>query len=324
MNYRKLGKTDLTLSEITFGPMRFETEEKNGKNALDQAIDLGVNTIHSSYEYKTIDLLGSCLKEHPKRHELNHIIKVSTPEFDQPKFDKQLFRKRIEDALRTLHTDRIDVVQHLQRGVSQKAVFHKEGNAKRITMFPEVLEEMLDIFDDMKKEGKVGYLASFPMTTEYGAVAINSKKFDALVGYYNAIETDFEQFFPALEEEKMGFIAIRPLLRGLLTDRRANRKDLPADDTFKGADWDDAYDLLSKINSFLQEMDMSLEAFAIKFCLADPRVTTLVMGLNNPTQVDVAVQQADGNYLDDEVVRQVINTINRHKKERKTWSPFNK
>ncbi len=55
MHYRRFGNTDLEVSEICFGPMRFSAKSpgedivsQEGQRALEHAIDRGVNFIHSS------------------------------------------------------------------------------------------------------------------------------------------------------------------------------------------------------------------------------------------------------------------------------------
>ena len=56
------------------------------------------------------------LRDHPRRHDLKHVIKVPVPDWDDGgRFDKAKFRMRIEEALRDLHTDCIHIVQHLHR-----------------------------------------------------------------------------------------------------------------------------------------------------------------------------------------------------------------
>jgi len=78
MRYRKYGNTELKVSEMCFGTMRYASKEgipdetsKAGKRALEEALEQGVNCIHSSYEYGTRWLTGDVLKNHPKRHELH-------------------------------------------------------------------------------------------------------------------------------------------------------------------------------------------------------------------------------------------------------------
>jgi aryl-alcohol dehydrogenase-like predicted oxidoreductase len=77
------------------------------------------------------------------------------------------------------------------------------------------LEELLDIFNQLKQEGKAGFLASFPYTTGYAKEVIKSAKFDALAAYYNPIEVEMVDLFPDLQQQGMSLLAIRPLLAGL-------------------------------------------------------------------------------------------------------------
>jgi aryl-alcohol dehydrogenase-like predicted oxidoreductase len=170
---------------------------KRRSECIRSGVDLGINVVHSSYEYKTIEQLGICLGKHPKRHELTHIIKVNSPDHGEARFDKHLFRNRIEEALITLHTDRIDVVQHLQRGISSEIAYHIEGDERR---------------------------------NSYAKEAIKSAEFDALAAYYNPIEVEMADLFPDLQQQGMSLLAIRPLLAGLLTDRRADRSAIPDND----------------------------------------------------------------------------------------------
>ncbi len=66
---------------------------QTGKKALERALERGVNFIHSSYEYGTRWAIGDVLENHPKRHELHHIIKVPIPDFkDGDPFDPVKFR----------------------------------------------------------------------------------------------------------------------------------------------------------------------------------------------------------------------------------------
>ncbi|GAE94500.1 oxidoreductase [Gracilibacillus boraciitolerans JCM 21714] len=210
----------------------------------------------------------------------------------------------------------------MHRTVSKDIVYHKEGNPERLAGFSEVTEELLETFEQLKQEGKVKYLASFPMTTAYAKKVVNSGKYQALAGYYNPIETEMASLFPEMKQQGMGYIAIRPLLAGLLTDKRANRDQLPEDSSLRDHSWDDAYQLFDKVKEVVPASEISWESFAIKFCLADPTVTTTVMGLNNPAQVEAAVKAANGVYPDAELVQQVWNTIAKHRKERNTWPPY--
>ena len=297
MNKRKFGNTDLEVSEICFGPMRFSAREPGsdeksnaGKRALERALERGLNFIHSSYEYGTRWAVGQVLKDHPKRHDLHHIIKVPVPDSaDNGKFDPSKFRLRVEEALRDLHTDRIDVLQHLQRA-------KPNDDDLRIPNIPSVQEPMIETFAKLKEEGKVGYLTTFPYTPGFGGEALKTGAFSGMVAYYNLIEMEMAEFFPDLESQEQGFFCIRPFMAGLLTDRRADRSRLPEGDRFQDDRWTPAYERLDLLRSHFGDAVESWTQFAVKFALCHPVVTSLIVGLNSPEQVDQVLDAADGAY----------------------------
>lgn len=297
MKTRKFGNTNLEVSEICFGPMRFSAKEsgsdeksKAGKQALERALERGLNFIHSSYEYGTRWAVGDVLKNHPKRHELHHIIKVPVPDFDDnKKFNPSKFRLRVEEALRDLHTDRIDILQHLQR--AKPNLDHV-----RIPSIPLVQEPMLETFGKLKEEGKVGHLTTFPYTPSFGRKALETGSFSGLVAYYNLIEMEMAEFFSDLESKNQGFLCIRPFMGGLITDNRVFRNRLPNGDRYRDIKWATAYERLDILKSHFGDAIESWTQFAIKFCLCHPIVTSLIVGLNSTQQVDRVFDAADGDY----------------------------
>jgi aryl-alcohol dehydrogenase-like predicted oxidoreductase len=279
--------------------MRFSAKEEGdddmsqtGRSALEHAIDRGVNFIHSSFEYKTRWSMSRVLKNHPKRHDLHHIIKVPDPDFDDGgKFDADKFRLRVEEALRDLHTDRIDVLQHLQRA-------RPNDDDLRIPDIAATNEAMLECFGQLKEEGKVGYLTTFPYTAGFAAEVIGDDTFSGMVAYYNPIEMEMAEFFPQMEAKGQGFFCIRPFMGGLLTDNRADRTQLPPDDRYHNSDWDGPYERLEMLKAALGDQGTSWTDFAIKFSLCHPIVTSLIVGLNSVEQVDGVLDAADGDYPD--------------------------
>lgn len=313
MNYRKFGNTDLEVSEICFGPMRFSAKEpgsdetsKTGQQALQRALERGLNFIHSSYEYGTRWAVGQVLKDHPKRHDLHHIIKVPVPDFDDGgTFSADKFRLRVEEALRDLHTDRIAVLQHLQKA-------RPNEDDTRIAHIPAVHEQLAETFEKLRDEGKVGYLITFPYTPTFGAEALKTGDFSGMAGYYNLIEMEMAEFFPQMEARGQGFFCIRPFLAGLLTDQRADRSQLPAGDRFQDDQWLTAYKRLDILRASLGDAVDSWTVFAIKFALCHPIVTSLIVGLNSTEQVDSVLDAADGVYPERAVFDKALEIFRAH------------
>lgn len=123
MQRRRFGTTSLELPEFCFGTMRFadrtpgdDARTHAGQRALEEALDLGIDFVHSSYEHGTRWSTGEVLARHPRRDRVRHAIKVNVPAWGEPQFNPVAFRRQVEGALRDLRSDRIDIVQHLQRG----------------------------------------------------------------------------------------------------------------------------------------------------------------------------------------------------------------
>ena len=302
MNYRRFSGTELNVSNICYGAMRFTAKEqlndegsRRGKQALERALERGVNFIHSSYEYGTRWALSDVLESHPKRHELHHIIKVPTPNFDDDgRFDPAGFRSMVEEALRDLHTDRIDILQHLQRS-------KPNSDELRIPNIPAVNKPLLDIFEKLRDEGKVGYLTTFPYTPGFAAKALETGVFSGMVAYYNFLEMEMAEFFPGMEERNQSFLCIRPFMGGLLTDRRVDRDRLESGDRFQDKAWDAAYERLAKLKSVFGDSVSSWTDFAIRFALSNRVVASLIVSLNTVDQVDgvldaAEVGQDDGSF----------------------------
>lgn len=295
MKYRRLGGTDLDVSVVCLGPMRAAAKEPGddeksrlGELALREALDAGVNFLHSSYEYGTRWMMSRVLKDHPKRGELRHVIKVPVPDFkDGDRFDAAKFRLRIEEALVDLHTERIDVLQWMWRS-------DPNSDERRLPLLGQVIDEVCEAFEALRDEGKVGYLMTFPYTVACGRAAIETGRLAGLIAYYSLAEMEMADLFGDLEAADMGFLCIRPLYQGILTDQRAGPDTLREGDRFADPRFADDFARRAKIaEAFADEIGQSMTSFAIRFVLAAPIVASVIVGLNTPEQVDGIVAAAE-------------------------------
>ncbi len=303
MQYRKLAGTDLTVSTICLGPMRSaakspgdDEKSKAGEAALRAALDGGVNFIHSSYEYGTRWMLERVLRDHPRASELHHVIKVPVPDFDDAgRFDEAKFRQRIEEALRDLHTERIDVLQWMWRS-------RPNCDELRVPMLRHILDEVTAAFEKMKDEGKAGYIMTFPYTVGSAQAAIDTGRFAGLIAYYNLVEMEMAGLFEQLKARSMGFLAIRPLYQGILTDERDPDR-LAEDDRFRDERFARDFEKRAKIvDAFGGEIGASMTRFAVRFTLADPLVASVIVGINTPAQAEGMLAAADEPDLSPELV----------------------
>ena len=136
--------------------------------------------------------------------------------------------------------------------------------------------------------------------------------FSGMVAYYNAIEMEMGSFFEDMQTKGQGFFCIRPFMGGLLTDRRIDRDQLPSTDRMRASSWDPAYERLTLLKAAFGETVDSWTSFAIKFVLCHPVVTSLIVGLNTPEQVDQVFDAADGNYPDHRIFDTALEIFRTH------------
>ena len=145
MKYRPLGKTDLKVSMIGFGATTLGNEygdidTSTGINAVHAAIDLGVNFFDTSPYYgRTLSetRLGEALKGY--RDQVIIATKGGRYDIDGFDFSAQRLEKSIDESLKRLQTDVIDVYQ-----------LHDIEFTQRL----QIIEESLPTLEKLKNKGK--------------------------------------------------------------------------------------------------------------------------------------------------------------------------
>lgn len=306
MEFRRLPRTDIDMSVVAFGPFRFAAGAGGGPSegvrALHAAIEGGVNTIHSSARYGSYRLLVDGLSRHPRRSEIHHIVKVVSPDHHESAFDGASFRRQVDEALNALGVDRLAVVQHLHRGPAvETVIYDPEGDEGRIPLAASVSEGVLEVADQLKSEGKIGTIATFPHTMAY-AQAVLTAGFDGLVHFFGLLEPEVLDLLDDLHSQDMSCIGIRPLLQGLLTDHGVARKDAAQKQDFADGRWDPWYEQLELLRQELGDDPASWARFAIRFAITPTPITTNVVGMDSVEHVGVALAAVDDGPLPSSVV----------------------
>lgn len=283
MQYRRLKGTDLDVSLVCYGPMRLAQSKEDPnwsshERAFSAAVDRGINFIHSSYEYGVRWMLHEVLKDHPKRSELKHVIKIPVPDWDDGEFDPALFEARIDEALGELCTDRIDLVQWMWRCRP-----HEE--TPRLDLLSTIADRVLETADRMKQKGKIGHLGCFPYFPQSAEAAMALNGMDVLIAYYNLLELEMAPLVEKLDERDKGFLAIRPLHEGVLTDKYPDQDALPQDHRLAKDKYRALFEQRDAIMRQWPEAEGQLTRFAARFPLLSPNCASIIVGLNSPQQV---------------------------------------
>jgi len=237
MNYRFLGRTGLKVSELCLGTQTFGwcTDEQEAFRILDRFVDAGGNFFDSADSYNQGEserIFGKWLKKHGRRTSLVIATKTYFPTGEGPN-DTGLSRKHIveavEESLRRLHTDYIDVYQ-----------LHCFDAATP-------LEETLRAMDDLMKAGKICYIGTSNFAPSHLMKAIMLCRLHGWTGiaslqaeYSLLVRSPEWELLPLCEEEGVGFLAWSPLAGGWLTGKYRRGSPIPSDSRAGRRDrWED-------------------------------------------------------------------------------------
>lgn len=223
MEYKKLGRTGLKVSELCMGSMQFgwTSARENAAKVFDAFYDAGGNFIDTADVYSrwapgnpggvAEELIGAWLKSKP-RHQLIIATKVYGTMGSGPN-DRGLSRKHILDAcdasLRRLQTDYIDLYQTHAWDAETP------------------LDETLQALNDLVRAGKVRYIGCSNIPAWHLVEALwvsdrhNIARYDCLQPHYNLVHrAEFERELQAVcLKFGIGVIPYSPIAGGLLSGK---------------------------------------------------------------------------------------------------------
>ncbi|MCI2420599.1 aldo/keto reductase [Saccharopolyspora sp. K220] len=295
MKFSQLGNTGVYVSRIALGTMTFGGSGAPPWNiigALDVAaadrlvgiaLDQGVNLVDTADMYadgEAESMLGEILKS--RRDDVLLATKVigrMGPGPNDAGLSRLHVTKALEDSLRRLRTDHIDLYQ-----------LH---NFDPVTPIAETLSAL----DDAVRQGKVRYIgvsnfAAWQMSQALGVSDLrNFPRFVASQSYYSLVGRDIEaEIVPMLTAEQLGLLVYSPLAGGLLsgkfdrsgtTDEDARR----AKAAIPPVDVDRAFDIIDALREIAGRHDATVAQVALAWVLAKPAVTSVIVGARRPEQL---------------------------------------
>jgi voltage-dependent potassium channel beta subunit len=319
MKYRRLGKSGLQLSELSFGAWITFAQQINDKTAeelMTIAYDSGVNFFDNAEAYaagRAEMVMGEILK---RKGWPRDTFVVSSKVFwggDLPN-QEGLSRKRVIEAchaaLRRLQVDHLDLY-----------FCHRPDPNTPI-------EETVHAMSDLVRQGRVLYWG----TSQWSAEAIREAHRLARELYlvpptmeqpeYNMFERDKveREFAPLYRDLGLGTTTWSPLASGLLTGKY-NRGD-PGDTriSLRGYGWlreqlesDEARQRIAKVKQLAKvaaDLTITLPQLALAWCLKNPHASSVITGASKPEQVRENMKATDMvDRLDDAVMQRIENIL---------------
>jgi aryl-alcohol dehydrogenase-like predicted oxidoreductase len=299
MQTRQFGKTDLYITPLGFGSWAVggggwqfawgSQDDRESIGAINRALDRGVNWIDTAAVYglgHSEEVVARAIKE---RAERPYLFTKCSMVWDErgnisPSLKRDSIRREVEDSLRRLQVDVIDLYQ-----------IHWPNPEKDI-------EEGWSTLSDLKREGKVRYIGVSNFNVEQLQRAMDIDRVDTLQPPYSLIHPDVDdEILPFCEKNGIGVIVYSPMMSGLLSGRMTRERiaDFPDDDwrknnpEFQEPRISRNLGLAEVLKSIGRDHGLSAGEIAIAWTLRLSAVTGAIVGGRNSNQVDGIVGAAD-------------------------------
>lgn len=290
MKYRKLGKTGLEVSALSFGASSLgsvfrETDDAESVRTVHTAVDMGINLIDVSPYYgltKAETVLGKAIAE-MKRDRFVLTTKAGRYGADKFDFSEQRIISSVDESLQRLQTDYIDIL-----------FLHDI----EFVPFEQVAEGAFLALEKLKQAGKIRFsgVSGLPLTVFEKSLAYT--ELDAVLSYchYSLNDTSLLDILPLLERQQVGLISASPLSMGLLGNRAL-------------ADWHPAG---AEIRAACQEAAAYCAAkgediakLAVQYATANERIPTTLVSTANPDNIRKNIEWTD-EPINEELLAEVL------------------
>ena len=210
MEYRTLGKTNLTISRLGFGGIPIQKIDAEGtKKLIGELISQGVNFIDTARGYTVSEeYLGYALEGVREKFVLATKSMART---------KEAMARDIDISRKNLRTEYIDLYQVHNPGAKDlEQVMAPDG----------ALEALLEA----KAAGKIGHIGITLHSVELFRQALELPWVETIMFPYNIVETQAEEMIAKCKEKNIGFIAMKPLAGGAIEDATLAMRFICAND----------------------------------------------------------------------------------------------
>jgi aryl-alcohol dehydrogenase-like predicted oxidoreductase len=311
MEHIEIGASGVTTSRIGLGTwaiggwMWGGTDERDSIATIRSAVERGVTLIDTAPVYgfgRSEEIVGKALAEGGLRAAVQIATKVGLDWKDGKPFRDSRparIRQEIEDSLRRLRTDVIDLYQ---------------------VHWPDLetpIAETAEALDKLRLEGKIRALGVSNFTPAQIAEFAAVTKLEALQSPYNLFEREIEaEVLPYAKAAGLTVLSYGALCRGLLSGRMTAQSTFDGDDLrkidpkFQGGRFRQYLSAVEDLKELARRRyGRSVLALAVRWVL-DQGGTIALWGVRRPAQLD-PMDEIDGWHLDDGALREIDAILKR-------------
>nr|WP_314861967.1 aldo/keto reductase [uncultured Undibacterium sp.] len=338
MNLKKLGSSDLMVSEVCLGTMTFgeQNTEAEAHQQLDFALAHGVNFIDTAEMYpvmpraetvnRTEQYIGSWIKQSGQRDQIILATKVAGPSCGMPwirngvnDLDAKNIRIAVEASLQRLNTDYIDLYQ-LHWPSRNAPIFGQKEFNPDLEHDSVDIEATLDVLDSLVKEGKIRHIG-VSNETPWGvsefikhAERKQQARIISIQNPYHLMNRSYEQgLTETCYREQVGLLAYSPLAFGRLTGKYVDDVQAKGRLTKFPPTWSPRYmrpeviATSARYTSLARAHGLTPTQLALAWCYSRWFVASTIIGATNLTQLVENIRATDIK-LTEEVVA-AINAV---------------
>ena len=314
MKTRQLGNTQLHIPPIVFGGNVFgwTLDEKESFRMLDEVSEKGFTAIDTADSYshwapgnkggESETIIGKWLKERGNRDKIVLATKVgSNPGKEGRDVSKNYILKAAEDSLRRLQTDHIDLY-----------LTHWDNQATPV-------EETLEAYDQLIKDGKVRYIGASNLSPERIRESLATSEENELAKYsvlqpeYSLMERKkFEEgYWELVKEYDLGVISYFSLASGFLTGKYRKAEDITGDrkDIVQKYFSDKGLKILHTLDKISEKHGVSNAAVALKWIMQRPGITAPIVSATKSSHLTAFEEAVDLQLSGEEMER--LNEVSR-------------
>lgn len=310
MKYRRLGSSELSVSEISLGSwLTYGTgvAQKNAEGCVRKALEIGINFLDTANIYgrgAAEAFLGEVLKDVPR----SSYVLATKLYFPMTAKDKGLsraqIRKQLDASLQRLRTDYVDLYQ-----------CHRYDSETP-------LEETMEALTEAVHAGKTRYIGFSEWTAEQieAALRLPGEKLVSSQPQYSMLwRVPERHVIPLCAQRGISQIVWSPLAQGVLTGKYLPGQARPADSRATslsmGGFMDDlmspeVLSAVQKLKPIAKDAGLTMVQLALAWVLRQPNVASAITGASRPEQVEENAA-ASGVTLDDATLSAIDRVLSK-------------
>lgn len=323
MNYNRLGRSDIKVSELGFGAWSIaldwwgkKIEEDEAKRMLKKAYDVGINFFETGDMYgkgKSERLIGETFKDMRDEivistkygYDFEGVDQIGHAELPQ-RFDEEFTRKALRNSLERLQTDHVDMY-----GLHNPKLDHIRDDS------------IFNVLDSFIDEGSIRtyQVALGPAIgwTQEGLEAMDRPNVSAVQTVYNILEqTPGNELMRRAEEKNIGILVRVPEASGILTgkvtaDTKIDEKDHRS--VRKGQWIKASLQKVEQLRPIAERNGLNITELAIKFIMAKKGFASVFPTVVSEDEIVNYAEMTKGRYVPESDMREIAELYD-------TWPPY--